>query len=152
MSEGFCGIQRRSLSWRSKDDRVQVPKNIASGYGSGYSRAICLFRIGRVYRILAAIDSSNDRVDEGSPRWIETSLLGCFATKRIERVPAGNMTRGRIAEIEWKESTRKRGKYSMNDSCNAACNIVALEVSNLKLFYLILFLRWMNQSVHLNVS
>lgn len=54
----------------------------ASGYRStGIPVAICPFRIGRVYRILAAIDSSNDRVDEGSPRWIGTSLLGCFATQ-----------------------------------------------------------------------
>lgn len=72
-------------------------------------------------------------------RWIGTSLLGCFATKRIERVPAGNMTRGRSGRR--RKSNRKtgarEGKYSMRADLRnrkrATCNSIAriaLEMSD----------------------
>lgn len=51
-------------------------------------------RVGAVYRMSGEIDSSNDRVGEGSPRGgLEAGLVGRFTMERIERVPSEDRTR-----------------------------------------------------------
>lgn len=44
--------------------------------------------VGLEYGMLAEIDSSNGRVEEGSSRWIGTGLVDRFTMERIERVPS----------------------------------------------------------------
>lgn len=81
---------------RKERKNKRVPEGGRLRRPDRYWRATCTSE--SVYRMSGEIDSSNDRVGEGSPRGgLEAGLVGRFTMERIERVPSEDRTRGTSA-------------------------------------------------------